>query len=411
MMLRRLTAVLAIASAAAWSAPAQATIPYTPVALPPGAAPGLGAGLIGPASVFGKEYSHDVDQNTSGMGGVPDPQQVIAWDGLGGAADGFDFSLTRPNYPDEDQIDAIANHADALFTELRRDRAHLIYSHDDMISVYPAGPPVPFGAPFTPGAFVPAAGLIPTPSGMIGGAGELSYELAGAFAPMSSHGLWADQKTINGMPLPRDVDGVEVWGPEPAFTDDADKYSLQVDAFSGVSIWNKSGSSYLSQAAIVAAVTSPGMLGPLPDGVVLPFPDFIDGEAAINVDALMVRDTVGENDSFDRDPAGGPGDQIIFSISQIVDPTDPDGYYATGSELFVLDASLGVSFLRHGGHAWDHTYALTNFVAPAALVNGYGVFDINAIEAVGSMVVPEPAAALMMLTCFGSAAMMRRRLG
>ena len=39
------------------------------------------------------------------------------------------------------------------------------------------------------------------------------------------------------------------------------------------------------------------------------------------------------------DPTGGgQGDQIIFSIRQMIDLTDPSGYYATGSELFVLAA-------------------------------------------------------------------------
>ena len=43
-----------------------------------------------------------------------------------------------------------------------------------------------------------------------------------------------------------------------------------------------------------------------------------------------------------------------------LDPADPDGYYATGSELFVLDSWWGVGFLNHGGHLWDHAYSLTN---------------------------------------------------
>lgn len=390
---------------------ALAVIPYTPVSLPPGATPSIGPGLITPDLVFGKEYSHDIDEE---IGGVADPQQVIAWDGIGGTANGVDFSGTRPNYQNEDQVDAIAHHRDGLFRQLREDRAHLVFSHDDMISVYPGGPAA--GGGFTPGALVPSAGPITTSGGaVIGGAGELSYELAGAFSPPSTQGLWAEQKVINGMPLPVDVDGVELWGPEPAFDADADKYSLQIDGFSGtaagpgVSVWNGSGTPYISQATIVAAVTS--LLGPLSGSEVLPFPTFIDGQDVINVDALMVSDSVGEIDSFDRDPTGAPGDQIIFSVQQILDPTDADGYYATGSELFVLDATLGVSYLEHGGHLWDHTYALSNFVLPATLVDGYGVMDINAIEAVGEVVVPEPAAALLMATCFGSAMFMRRRLG
>ena len=410
-----------VALAALVAAPSLATIPYTPIALPPGATPGIGPGLIAPKDTFGKEYSHDMDQSTAGAGGVPDPQQVIAWDGVGGAADGLDYSGTRPTYQQEDQVDALANHADALFGRLREDRAHLIFSHDDMISGY-GTPPVPGGPPL--GAFgpipVPSAGPVVLSNGnTIGGAGELSYELGGVFAPPSTQGVWATQAEVNAMPLPRDVDGVEVWGPEPGVDGDADKYSLQVDAFSGggaagppaTSIWNLSGTPYLPHSAIVGAVTS--LLGPLPPGVVLPFPTFIDGEAAINLDALMVRDVIGENDTFDRNPTGGPGDQIIFSIQQIIDPMDPDGYYATGSELFVLDASLGpagATYLRHGSHVWDHSYALSS-LRLAGGFQGYGVIDINAIETVGELIVPEPTAAALLALCFGSAGLMRYRLG
>ena len=290
-----------------------------------------------------------------------------------------------------------------------------------MISVYPGGPPGPAGGPgFVPGV-VPSAGPVFLPGGkVIGGAGELSYELAGAYAPPSTQGVWATQSEVNGMPLPDDVDGVEVWGPEPGLTGDADKYSLEVDAFSATvggppatSVWNLSGTPYVPHSAIVGAVTS--LLGPLPPGAVLPFPDFIDGDAAINLDALMVRDIVGDNDSFDRDPTGAPGDQLIFSIRQIPNPLDPDGYYATGSEIFVLDASLGAagaSFLRHGGHLWDHGYALSELViSPNQTDGAYGVIDINAIEAVGELVVPEPAAAAMLVSALAATCGLRRRNG
>ena len=219
------------------------------------------------------------------------------------------------------------------------------------------------------------------------------------------------------MPLPADVDGVELWGPEPASTADADKYSLQVDFMSagaaggsGTSVWNLSGTPYIPHSAIVGAVTS--LLGPLPGGAVLPFPTFIDGTDAINLDALMVRDTIGETDSFDRSSDGAPGDQIIFSIQQIIDPSDPDGYYATGSELFVLDASLGVggtTYLSHGGHSWDHAYALSSLVVSPNQVDGYGVIDINAIEAVGELVIPEPTTIALMGGGLALAMCSRRR--
>lgn len=398
--------------ASTFASAALATIAYTPVALPPGAVPSTGPGLISPDLTFGKEYSHDLDQSTAGAGGLPDPEQVIAWDGIGGAADGVDFSGTRgPNFEDS-EVDAIANHNDALFTRLRRDDAHLIFSHDDRISGYAPG-----GASFFP-VTVPSGGPITLSGGnVIGGAGELSYELGGVHAPTATMGLWASQAEINGMPNPIDVDGVEVWGPEPGTTGDSDKYSLDVDAFTvpptggaATSIWNLSGTPYISHGTIVAAVTS--VLGPLPPGVVLPYPDLIDGDAAINVDALMVRDTVGEIDSFDRDPNGDPGDQIIFSIRQILDPSDTDGYYATGSELFVLDATTGVagtSYLHHGGHDWSHSFALTDLAITGPDVQGRAIIDINAIEAVGQLVVPEPTTAMLSLLGLATVVGGRRR--
>jgi len=398
--------------------PADATIEYTPIDLIPGATPGLGPGLIKPSETFGKEYSHDMDESTTLGGGTPDTEQVIAWDGVGGTDDGLDYTGTRPSFDTDSQVDATAHHADALFRSIRDDRAHLIFSHDDMISYYTSGPPIPVASGFI-AATVPSAGPIPLSGGStIAGAGELSYELAGDFAAPSTHGTWATQTEINGMPLPADVDGVELWGPEPGIEGDADKYSLQVDIFSAgaggppaTSVWNLSGTPYISHATIVTAVTT--LLGAVPDGAVIPFPDFIDGNAAINLDALMVRDVIGDPNSFDRSPDGSPGDQIIFSIQQILSPGEPDGYYATGSELFVLDASLGpagVEYLEHGGHVWDHDYALTELlISPDLIEGGYGVIDINAIEAVGALIVPEPTALALLLTCCASAVVIRRR--
>lgn len=383
-----------------------ATKPY--VGLTGGVPGGLGPLLASPSVVPGKEYSHDFDEETLAPGGIPDPEQVIAWDGSGGTADGVDYSLTRPSYPADDQVDAIANHGDHLFRQVQGggdtvDTAHLIFSHDDMISIYT----VPPGGGALPSPFiVPSAGPVMISNGnLIGGAGELSYETAFAFTPASSQGVWATQPVINSMPVPRDVDGVEVWGPEPAFTADADKYSLNVDFFSGVSVWNATtGTPYISQATIAAAVTS--LLGPVGAGV-LPYPTFIDGDHAINLDALMVQDIIpgDAHDTFDRDPAGGIGDRIIFSIRQIIDPSDPSGYYATGSELFVLDATkgpAGTTFLMHGGHLWDKAYALSDLVLPAALVNGLAVIDINAIEAISQSVVPEPGSCLLLILSLAS---------
>ncbi len=399
MLMNRNHWLASLATTLSLATAANATIPYTPVTV---GGFELGPGVASPEEIGGKEYSHDFDHTTAGPGGAPDPQQVVAWDGVGGAADGIDFSGTRPNWERDQEIDAIANHNDALFRALRGDRSHLIFSHDDEVSFISAS-----GGSFT--GSVPAAGPVPLSNGnVIGGAGEVSIETSGFYTGPESQGLWAEQKQVNGMPLPRDVDGLEVWGPEPALVADTDKYSLDLDFLSGTSVWNGSGSSYLSHAAIVGAVTS--LLGPIPGPAMLPFDDQ-EGRNAINVDALMVQDRFGENESFDRDPTGVlEGDTLIFSIRQIVDPMDPSGYYATGSELFVLNAATGASFLDHGGHLWDKGYALGSLAISGPLGdNGRGVIDINAIESIAG--IPEPTGAALLGAAMFAMVAMRKRLG
>lgn len=412
------------------SGSALATIPYTPVALPVGAYPAIGAGVITPDLVFGKEYSHGLDNSTVGLGGVPDPEQVIAWDGIGGTADGVDFSGSRGTNFFDSEVDAIANHQDALFKNLFDptaprspfpDTAHLIFSIDDTVARYV---PAPTGgmALETPSTIptVPTTGPVLLSGGtIIGGSGDVSIEEAGVFGGYAAQGIWAPAPTVNGMPVPVDVDGVEVWGPEPALTDDSDKYSLDVDVTGGgsVSIWNYdsttgTSSPYITQAEIVAAVSA--LLGPVPSTAGASDTQGFPGLEAINVDALMVYDTVGDIDIFDRTdvtgPGNGPADAIIFSIRQVVDPADPDGYYATGSELFVMDGSGFIGFLEHGGHAWDHAYAISDLAIVGLPDDSRAYIDINAIEAIGELIaVPEPAS--VVLASLGMLLVGRRSVG
>lgn len=383
-----------------------AAVPYTPV--PVSGPPIVGPGVSAPDGVYGKEYSHDPDMNALGL---LDPEQVMAWDGIGGVADTIDYTGTRPNWEADQQVDAIANSRDALFDETLRDESHLIFSHDDLVSGYGFGGPTLFT--------VPSGGPVFLSNGaMIGGAGDVSIEASGLFvgAP-APQGIWAKQPEVNLMPLPRDVDGLEVWGPEPRKVEepelpvigDADKYSLDVDVPSGASVWNAAGTAYIGWPTIVSAVES--LLGPVPASA-FSLRDDHQGRQAINLDALMVSDIIEETDVFHQDigdPIGSDelldqngepimpfghdgevrGDSIIFSIRQIIDPMDPDGYYSTGSELFVLDSLKGVSFLKHGGHVWDHGYALSDLRivgGPDGQFEGDAVIDINAIEAIGEEV-------------------------
>jgi hypothetical protein len=389
---------------------AQANQPYVPVPGNPNWIFQLGQGIVTPGQVFGKEYSHDRDHD---LNSTLSPEQVAAWDGSGGTANGLNYVGTRPTFTTLSEVDAIAHHADALFVPLKQDEAHLIYSIDNTGHTFF---PQPGGPGFHQNVTVPSSGPIVLPSNVIGGAAEISYELATQGAALgnafNTHGLWASRPQINASPIPDDIDGIEVWGPEPGFAADSDKYSLDPDSFSfgvvpndAISVWNLSGTPYVLHSRIAQAVQS--LLGPAPS------------EREINIDALMVRDIIGDENVFERDVANNT-DEIIFSIRQILDPTDPSGFYATGSELFVLEAPFAVgapglaSFLNHGGHFWDKPYALANMTTLLTIILDQEQFevtvqlDIDGIEAVPeAAVVPEPSSALLLL--IGMAALARRR--
>lgn len=387
-------AILLAATVGLWPASsAQATTVYnnsgpfaTPI-LKPASMPGLPA----PEHVPGKEYSTDFDSTTAG---IADPGRVITWDGLGGTADWLNFTDRRTLYAGDDDVDAMANFFDTLVAETRADSAHLIFSVAASTGVSPSGPI-----------------YLQDNDNQLGGAGELSYERAGAFPlppGQSLQHVWADRTSINGGATPDDVDAVELWGPEPAFTyDERNKYSLHDDHASydavlpgdAVSVWNYDGTPFLAHSMIVDVVEE--LLGTPAD----PGLDYI---AKIDVDALMIYSINGSPYTFDPDMGTGDDDVVLFSIRQIADPQDVEhhGYYATGSEIFWLDGSGNRGFLHHGGHDWSRDYAVSHL----RLLDGSGIVDIDALEAVTA--VPEPpAAGLALLGVLGLWALtLRRRL-
>jgi hypothetical protein len=366
-----------------------------------------------PWQVHGKEYSHDLDETAVAPGGAPDPAQVIAWDGvLGGTQDGLDYSLPAPPFSTSGnfQVDALGNSHDALFKSLLRmdinevlfpDEAHLVFSFDDVAHTV-------IGSGLQQVAINSAGPILTSGGNLVGGAGEITYELAGAFHPPSKQGIWATQAQINGMPVPRDLDGLELWGPEPATSDDSDKYSVDVDtstAGGGIaaqSVWNYDttganlGSSpYISHALVASVVRS-----------LLDEPSLTDEQ--INLDALMVQDDNMPDTRFD------PGDKILFSIRQIAATAGlPSGFVATGSEIFWMDGASTVAapvggYLFHGGHLWDKAYALANlrtsvFVGDALTE---AVLDLDALEAIG---IPEPAGAMLLLVGLAALAGVHRQ--
>jgi len=318
--------------------------PYTPQG--PFVLPKPGSLVPLPTQVPGKEYSEDTTPSTHNPGdkdglGVADPEQVIAWDGAAGVQDSFDYSNSRSGDTLDRQVDALANRGDALFAAVIVNQAALLFSVDDengggVSSPYifyehilgPPGPPPP----------APGGPIWATP------------------AQIDQHGV-------------KDVDGLEVWGPEPergTVTGDADRYSLYGDPLIGaqrVSVWAYDPPTNVSTPYITA----------LQIAQAIGHEDLAD---MIDVDGLMTSDEYGD-DYF------GPGDSVLFSIEPLA-PFD-------GGEIWVWSFGSPATFLSHGGHLWN-----TAFNVKTAF--GVDSENINALEAV-----PEPATlSLLALGCLGA---------
>ena len=214
------------------------------------------AQLGGPASVPGKEYSDNVDVDQFQ---IVDPLQNLAWDGLGGNFDAFDYSLSGPPPADPDQVDALANHDDFLFNEVQVNQATMIVSLEN-------------------------------------------ENFIRSHSPSGNAAIWATALDIRSPNPPTEVDAVEVWGPI-----DADHYSYIGDAVipgppappgtPAISIFYYDGinsTPYILHDQVRDALNA----------------SFAFGLDSIDVDALMVQDqtTVG---------LWEPGDTIIFSVRPV----------------------------------------------------------------------------------------------
>ncbi|MEX0937982.1 MAG: PEP-CTERM sorting domain-containing protein [Pirellulales bacterium] len=340
----RLPVVLALAAlflagaldANAWAGP---WVPMT------SAFPIPGNGIPTAQQVPGKDYSDYRDKD--GITGAGDPEQVIAWDGMGGIRDSVDYSGSRLPFPGVDidlEVDALAAGIDALYNEVIADNAALLFSVGDL------------GI----GGLVGDGNIYVEPTAAAGGAGAFS--------------IWATPTDIDQHGV-TDVDGLEVWGADNV--DDSTLYSLYGDPFAvltpalvaKVAIWEFSG----------GASTPHTLTSELAAAMDLQFTGFGLGGPAwgqlvelMDLDAMMVL-----------------GREVLFSIAPIdlsqFDPLLPN---LDGGEIFVYtDPNSPTSFLRHGGHEWDTAFDV---------MGTFNVLseNINALEAVS---VPEPSSLVLAL--------------
>jgi len=340
--------VLLLASLPAHAGPYQ-TQPNLVVAQP-------GPQVPGPATVPGKEYSEDLTPFTHNPGdkdalGNAVPEQVIAWDGTGGVANSFNYSFSRQGDTLQ-QVDALANNQDMLYDAVIKNRSALLFSVDD--EGRPAGALPPFSSP------------------------NIFYEPIGgppAVAPPAPGGpIWATPAQIDQHGV-TDVDGLEIWGPEPTadsgapIVGDANRYSLYGDpgiAGAGrVSVWAYNPPPVHVSTPYVWAGQLAGAIAP--NDPELPY--------LIDLDALMVYDL--ENDDY-----FGPGDSILFSIA----PVNTGITAFDGGEVWVWTNGAPAAFLNHGGHLWN---------TPFNVMASFGVDseNVNALEAVS---VPEPGTLVLL---------------
>lgn len=434
-------AVLAIAcSAVCHAGDYYTTVPFLPtVKIGPDA-----AGATPAREVYGKEYSHTdwftaatvlgLDPNLVNIEdhdafATPDPLQVVSWDGLpgpygplgpgsggpnSGSVDAFDFGSPTYSFEHrEGQIDALANRGDFLFRQVTDNTATLLFSVTADLGISGAAKAhVHFEDP-------DPVDLSPT--------GDVADVWAVIEAPPAGPGLGPG---VNHHVV-EDLDALEVWGPEPPThnrpagiptpvvegyiggfgvgpaTADANRFSLDVDAATGVSVFAFSASGpsaglitpWVPHSEIVAAVESL-LLSGMGDGLRL------DPESLhlIDVDGTMASDV--EPDLDHTSLSWGPGDELLFTVDPftagVIDASGAviGSVFMDGGEIMHLSktglgpGAFAVSYLSHGGHLWDTAFDVSGTF-------GYEFEDVDALEAVGTLTgdidipTPEPSAAVL----------------
>lgn len=328
----------------------------TPFTMGPRIFPGTEI-LPTPVEVPGKEYSNHIDVDDTQPTPMLDPEQNLAWDGIGGRNNTFDYSNSRLGDSLPREVDAIANAGDALYFEVINDRTWLLFSTDEDNRIF--------------------------------------YEehVTGA------NGIWALPPTIdadmaaidpnigiqNTMPTDMDVDGLEVWGGDGPQFDDANRYSLEDDPFNNIAVWKYDKNINLSTPLYTKTDIAQAI-----DDL---FPNFDIIAEDIDLDAMM---TFGSN--------------IMFSVDPIIDKG------LDGGEIFVWDGvAASAIFLTHGGHIWDTTFDVMGTFGTATeninALEAVGTFEDSPICTGGncSQTVPEPGTILGLLAISGLGLGLKRK--
>ena len=336
--------VLYLALMVAVAASAQTTFGDNYTVQGPFSLPAPGPGLPGPGNVPGKEFTQNIDKDAFG---VPDPGQVLNFDGAGGTANGaYDYigadtyGVGVPNIHATGEIDGLANNTDALFNELRNNTSHLIFGVQNN------------------GAYL--------------------YEKTDG-----SKGVWATPAQIDSLTPPTSAHDLEIWGNEVG--DDANRYSLKggpgLSDPGGIAVYNAGGGVEYTDSELASAIRT--LTGRLDI-------NNADLANALDLDAMMTLDIDAETKS------------LIFSVAPLSVGPKANPLTLDGGEIFVYDVTAGgdfISYLNHGGHLWDTAYDVTGL--------GFGGENVTALEA-ASTSVPEPTTIAMLGTA-GLGLLIRRK--
>jgi hypothetical protein len=198
--------------AGSWAGQAHAGNVNYGVPTPPGpfVQPSPGWSLPAPPRVPGKEFTTKPNSNFAGN---PALGQSMAWDGLGGTANLFQYGH---------EVDALAAPFDALFPEVLTNNTNLLLSFE----------------------------------------GDLGNRSIYAINPAGIISLWASSDTVKSPAAmggsriePFDLNGLEVWGPELVM--DATNFSPQYDLH--CSVLNTAANCLIDRNELAAAIGRPDL--------------------------------------------------------------------------------------------------------------------------------------------------------